>query len=80
MSPQHPSVPQLEVSPVFSLISVLKPFLDVCLAGETLDTPNALLPLREAACLFWREPRSLEMQWPIQDEQDSAHLSLAAIE
>lgn len=80
MSPQHPSVPQLEVSPVFSLISVLKTFPKVCLAGETLDTPDILLPLREAAHSFWREPQSLEMQWPIQDEQDSAHLSLAAIE
>lgn len=82
MSPQHPSSsgPQLEVSPVFSLISVLKAFPEVCLAGETRDTPDALLPLREAACSFWREPRSLEMQRPIQDEQDSAHLSLAAIE
>lgn len=72
--------PQVEVSPVLSLISVLKTFSEVCLAGETQDTPDALLLLREAAYSFWREPRSLEMQWLSQDEQDSAPLSLAGIE
>lgn len=64
VSPQYPpsSGPQLEVSPVLSLISVLKTFSKVCLVGETQDTPDALLLLREAAYSFWREPRSLEMQ------------------
>lgn len=65
---------------VLSLISVLKTFSEVCLAGEMQDTPDALLLLREAACSFWREPRSLEMQWLSQDEQDSAPLSLAGIQ